>query len=132
MRHSVYGRKLSRTKDERKRLFQGLARDLLIHGFVRTTLAKAKAVQPLVEKLVTKAKKGKEVHRRQVLAVLANRPLTNQLFEDAKTRFANRTSGFTRVIKVGKRLGDAADEALLSFVDEKIKTDIIAPPKKEK
>ena len=58
MRHSVFGRQLSRDKNERRRLLQGLARDLIHHGLVRTTLAKAKAVQPLIEKLVTSAKKS--------------------------------------------------------------------------
>ena len=118
MRHAVFGRKLSRTKNERRRLFQGLARDLLVHGAVRTTLAKAKAVQPLVEKLITKAKQGEHIDVVQVQRVLDNRQLTQQLFADAKTRFSGRTSGFTKIVKMGKRLGDAAEEVLFSFVDD--------------
>jgi large subunit ribosomal protein L17 len=127
MRHSVFGRKLSRTKNERRRLFAGLIRDLLIHNGITTTIAKAKAVQPLVEKIITKAKKGTEVDRRRVDAVITNRKLTEALFEDAKTRFSGRTSGFTRIIKLGKKRGDAADIALLSFVDQKVEVETIAP-----
>jgi large subunit ribosomal protein L17 len=106
--------KLSRTKNERRRLFQGLARDLIKHGRIRTTLGKAKAVQPLVEKLVTLAKKGSV---RGVEKVLADKDIEKLLNIDAKTRFANRSSGFTRIIKLGKRLGDATEEVFLQFVD---------------
>jgi large subunit ribosomal protein L17 len=127
MRHSVYGRKLSRTKNERRRLFAGLVRDLFIRDGITTTLAKAKAVQPIVEKLITKAKVGTEFKRRQVDAVLTNRILTASIFEAAKTRFANRTSGFTRIIKLGKKRGDATDTALLSFVDQKVEVETIQP-----
>lgn len=116
----MYGRKLSRTKNERRRLFAGLVRDLLIHGRITTTIAKAKAVAPMVEKLVTKAKGGSDPDFRRVLGILTNRALTKQLFEDAKTRFAGRTSGFTRIIKSGTRMGDATDTAMLSFVDERV------------
>lgn len=73
-----------------------LARELIRRGSIRTTIARAKAVQPIVEKLITRAKKG-----------------------DANTRFAGRTSGFTRIVKLGPRKGDAAEEVLLQFVDEK-------------
>ncbi len=114
MRHSYFGRKLSRTKNERRRLFQGLARDLILRGTIKTTLGKAKAVQPLVEKLVTLAKKGQA---RGVKKELASKDIEKILLQDAKTRFANRTSGFTRIVKLGKRLGDATEEVLLQFVD---------------
>jgi len=120
--------KLSRTKNERRRLFQGLARDLIIHGSIRTTLGKAKAVQPVVEKLVTLAKKGSV---REVEKMLASKTIEKKLNDDAKTRFAKRTSGFTRIIKLGKRLGDATEEALLQFVDEKIQ-EVPKLPKKRK
>ena len=109
--------KLSRTKNERRRLFQGLARDLIIHGSIRTTLGKAKAVKPIIEKLVTLAKKGSV---REVAKMLASRDIEKKLNDDAKTRFAGRTSGFTRIIKLGKRLGDATEEVFLQFVDAKV------------
>jgi len=116
MRHSVFGRKLSRTKNERRRLFQGLTRDLIIHGSIRTTLAKAKAVAPLVEKLVTLAKKGSA---KEVKKVLASKDIEKSLLADAKTRFAGRNSGFTRIIRLGKRQGDATEEVLFQLVDVK-------------
>jgi large subunit ribosomal protein L17 len=132
MRHSVFGRKLSRTKNERRRLFAGLIRDLLIRNQIVTTVAKAKAVQPLVEKLITKAKSGTETDRRRVDAVLTDRKITSQLFEYAKTRFASRSSGFTRVIKLGIRKGDSTNTAVLSFVDEKVVVEQIAVKKEVK
>lgn len=116
MRHSYFGRKLSRTKNERRRLLQGLARDLIKRGSIKTTLAKAKAVQPMVEKLVTLAKKGSVG---EVEKVLASKDIEKLLLADVKTRFAGRNSGFTRIIKLGKRLGDATEEVFLQFVDEK-------------
>lgn len=130
MRHSVYGRKLSRTKNERRRLFAGLVRDLLTHNRITTTVAKAKAVQPMVEKLVTKAKEGSDANFRRVMAILTDRTLVKQLFDDAKTRFAGRTSGFTRIVKAGRRLGDATQTAILSFVDERVIAQTIAPSAK--
>ena len=129
MRHAVFGKKLSRTKNERRRLFAGLVRDLILRNGITTTIAKAKAVQPLIEKLITKAREGSEVNRRRVDAVITDRKITAQLFDEAKTRFAARTSGFTRIIKLGKRKGDATDIALLSFVDEKVVVETIAPKK---
>lgn len=116
MRHSVFGRKLSRTKNERRRLFQSLARDLIIHGSIRTSLAKAKAVQPTVEKLITLAKKGSA---KEIEKVLASKDIERALLADSKTRFAGRNSGFTRIIHLGKRLGDATEEVLFQLVDAK-------------
>ncbi|MEK7129925.1 MAG: 50S ribosomal protein L17 [Patescibacteria group bacterium] len=131
MRHAVFGRKFSRTKNERKHLFAGLVRSLLIKGSMKTTITKAKAAQPIVEKLVTKAKRGREVDRRSIMTFISDAPVVDQLLSDAKTRFASRTSGFTRIVRLGKRLGDAAEEALLQFVDEKIVAEVIAPKKEE-
>lgn len=131
MRHSVFGKKLSRTANERQQLFAGLVRDLFLRGAVTTTLAKAKAVQPIAERLITKAKDGSEVARRRVLRIMDDRALVKSLFEDAKTRFSGRTSGYTRIIKLGKRLGDASDVAMLSFVDEKVVAEVVVPKKAE-
>ncbi len=105
-------------------MFQGLARDLIIHGTIRTSLAKAKAVQPLVEKLVTLAKKGSV---RGVEKELASKDIEKMLLSDVKTRFANRTSGFTRIVKLGKRLGDSTEVVLLQFVDERVKAEVVKP-----
>ena len=103
-----------------------------MHGAVRTTLAKAKAVQPLVEKLITKAKHGEHIDIVQVQRVLDNRQLTQQLFADAKTRFSGRTSGFTKIVKLGKRLGDAAEEVLFAFIDERVVAEVVQPVTEEK
>jgi len=119
MRHSVFGRKFSRTKNERRRLLQGLVRDLLVHGTIKTTLPKAKAAQPVIEKLITKAKDGSRASINQIEKVLASKDIEHTLLLDAKTRFANRVSGFTRIIRVGKRMGDATEEVLFQLVDEK-------------
>lgn len=124
MRHSVFGRKLSRSKNERRRLLQGLARDVIIHGSIRTSLAKAKAVQPMVEKLVTMAKNGSV---QEMEKILAHKDIEKMLIDDAKTRFAKRASGFTRIIKLGKRLGDATEEVFLQFVDVRVIAEVVKP-----
>lgn len=120
MRHSVFGKKLSRTKNERRRLFSSLLRDLVLHGRIVTSRAKAKAVQPLVEKMVTKAKKGTDANRRRILRLVPHRNVVDRLMMDAKDRFSQRSSGFTRIIRMGVRRSDNAEEVILSFVDEPI------------
>ena len=114
--------KLSRGKNDRRRLFQGLARDLIRHGTIKTTLGKAKAVRPIIEKLVTLARKGSI---REVEKMLAEKDIEKLLNDEVKTRFAKRTSGFTRIIKLGKRVGDATEEVLLQFVDERVKVEVV-------
>lgn len=128
MRHAIYGKKLSRTKNERRRLLQGLARDLILHGSLRTTLAKARAVQPLIEKLVTRAKHSGRGAISSVKRVLSDKNTEKLLFTDAGTRFAHRTSGFTRIVKLGPRIGDAAEEVLLQFVDERVVAEVVHAP----
>lgn len=130
MRHSVFGRQLSRNKNERRRLFQGLARELIRRGAVRTTLAKAKAVQPLIEKLVTSAKRGSAGAIIAVKRVLSDKDTEKFLLADAGTRFAARTSGFTRMVKLGPRTGDAAEEVMLQFVDERVVVEVVKSPEK--
>lgn len=130
MRHSVYGRKLSRTKNERRRLLQGLARDLIRHGQLRTTLAKAKAVQPMVEKLVSRAKVASSGARQSVKNVLSDKAVEALLFVDAPTRFSSRSSGFTRIVKLGPRRGDASEEVMLQFVDERVVAEVVKSPEK--
>lgn len=120
MHHNIFGRKLSRSKNERKRLFSNLARSLILHGKIVTSRAKAKAVQPLVEKLVTKAKKGNDADRRRILKIIPHKDIVDMLMADAKDRFSQRSSGFTRMVKMGTVRSDNADEVMLSFVDEGI------------
>ncbi|MBI4062566.1 50S ribosomal protein L17 [Candidatus Gottesmanbacteria bacterium] len=129
MRHAVAGYQLSRTKNERRRLLQGLARELIVRGSIRTTLAKAKAVQPMVEKLVTHARVGSA---ESIKRVLSDWQSTRLLLSDAKTRFGTRTSGFTRIMKLGGRAGDSAEKALLQFVDPRVIAEIKPVEKKTK
>ena len=118
MKHGYYGRKLGRNKDERRRLFMILTRSLLESGRIKTTIAKAKAIQPMVEKLITKAKSGTNGALNAVSGVLSDASSYKKLLEFSKTRFTKRTSGYTRIIKLGTRLGDASDMVYLEFVDE--------------
>lgn len=131
MRHSVFGKKLSRTKNERARLRYNLLRSLILHGEIKTTKAKAKAVQALIEKLITKAKTGTEQKRREVETIISDKKIIAMLWNDAKTRFAKRQSGFTRVVLLGQRRGDASEMVLLSFVDNKVEEAIVPVKKTE-
>ena len=117
MKHGYYGRKLGRNKDERRRLFMILTRSLIESGRIKTTLAKAKAIQPMVEKLITKAKSGSSGALNAVSGVLSDAGSYKKLLEFAKNRFTTRTSGYTRIIKLGTRLGDASNMVYLEFVD---------------
>lgn len=116
MRHHVAGSKLGRTSNERRALFKILMSEVIEHGHIKTTLAKAKAVKPSLEKLVTKAKKASLADTTEVKAHLTSRA-AEKLLSDAKVQFAKRTSGYTRIIKLGFRNGDNAPLALLEWVD---------------
>lgn len=128
MRHSYFGKKLSRTTDQRKQLLRNLACDLIKHGSLKTTKAKAVAVRAKVEKLITKAKKADQHAYRLVLAELAHADAAKQLMEDAKTRFAGRTSGYIRILRYGMSGSDARELVQISFVDPKIVAEVIKPP----
>lgn len=137
MKHGYFGRKLSRTNNERRRLFMVLIRDLVTKGSIRTTLAKAKAVQPLVDSVITSVKKGTNASLSHARKVLADEKVLSVLTDMTKTRFAKRTSGYTRIIRLGLRRGDAAEAVQFEFVDpapvaaEVVKTKKIAEaPKK--
>lgn len=124
MKHGYFGRKLGRNKDERKRLFRNLSSALIMHGRIHTTLAKAKSIQPMVEKLITRVKRGTSGATGEVHKTLSNNTTYTALVELAKSRWMTRTSGYTRIIKLGTRAGDAAEMVYLEFVDA-------APVKKE-
>lgn len=122
MRHRVAGKKLKRDHQHRQALFTNLVSGLIEHGSVETTLPKAKAVKGLVDKLMTKAKKGDMVSRRLIAKSLKKRALVNRLVDELAPKTGKRTSGFTRIIRLGARRGDAAMTARISFVDQ-----VIAP-----
>lgn len=117
MLHGVFGRKLKRNQGERRRLFMQLSRSMFQLGKVKTTIAKAKAVQPLVEKLITKAKSASSSDIREIKKTLSNSETEKMLMEMAKTRFSKRNSGYTRIVKLGKRIGDSSEMVYLEFVD---------------
>jgi large subunit ribosomal protein L17 len=117
MRHGRTGKKLGRDSAHRKALYANLACSLIEHGRIRTTEAKAKAVKPYVEKLITLGRRGDLHARRQVLAELRTQEIVHQLFSDVGPRMADRPGGYTRIVKLGTRLGDAAEMVYLELVD---------------
>jgi large subunit ribosomal protein L17 len=124
MRHQVAGRILGRDSAHRKALFRNLVRELYLHERITTTEAKARAVRAYAEKLITKAKRslvdgGNRVHaQRQVVAYLNDKTVAKKVFDEFAPRYAERPGGYTRIIKLGKRLGDAADMVVLELVTE--------------
>jgi len=117
MRHRVKGRKLKRTASHRAALMRSLATSLLKHKRIKTTLAKAKEARSYVEKLITKAKKGDLHSRRLVMSEIKDKEVIKELFSEIVNNIGDRQGGYTRVVKLGSRLGDAAQLAILELVD---------------
>lgn len=117
MRHRVAGRKLNRNTKQRKALFKTTAAAFVRHGEITTTLPKAKSIQPIVEKLITKAKAGTLHSRRLIHSYFNNDEVTNRLVDTIAPQLSNRNSGFTKITQLGFRKGDSAMMAKLSFVD---------------
>lgn len=117
MRHNVKGRKLKRTASHRSALLNALATSLLKHKRIRTTEAKAKEARTFVEKLITKAKKNDLHVRRQVMTVVNDKEVVKELFGEILPKIGERPGGYTRVVKLGNRLGDSAPMAILELVD---------------
>ena len=120
MRHRVGGRKLQRTSSHRAALFRNMAATLIKHEQITTTTAKAKELRPYVEKLVTLAKKGGLSNRRLAHARLMDDAQLVKLFDVIGPRYADRSGGYTRVIKAGIRSSDAAAIAIIEFVDRDV------------
>jgi len=116
MRHQKRGRKLGRDCAHRKSLYANLTSELIVHGRIRTTLAKAKEVRPVAEQMITLGKRGDLHARRQAVAFLRQKPVVKSLFDDVAPRYAERPGGYTRIIKLGPRLGDAAEMAYIELV----------------
>ena len=117
MRHRVGHRKLQRTSSHRAALFRNMAAALIKHEQITTTTAKAKELRPYVEKLVTLAKKGGLSNRRLAQARLMDDAQLAKLFDTLAPRYAGRNGGYTRIIKAGIRLSDAAPMAVIELVD---------------
>jgi large subunit ribosomal protein L17 len=117
MRHNVKGRKLGRTASHRSALLNSLATSLLKHKRIRTTLAKAKETRGFVESIITKARKNDSNSVRQVMRFINDKEVVKELFADIVPKVGDRPGGFTRVIKLGNRKGDAASMAIIELVD---------------
>ena len=117
MRHQRAGKKLGRDSAHRKALYANLTGALIEHGRIRTTEAKAKAVKPIAEQLITLGRRGDLAARRQAIAYLRSKDVLHKLFADVAPRFADRPGGYSRIVKIGPRQGDAAEMVYLELVD---------------
>ena len=117
MRHKMAHRKLNRTASHRKAMFANMASSLIEHEQIVTTLPKAKELRPIVEKLVTLAKKGDLNSRRLAIARTRNRDMSKKLFDVLGPRYKERSGGYIRIMKAGFRFGDNAPMAVIEFVD---------------
>jgi len=117
MRHGNRGRKLNRPSAHRMAMFANLAASLVKHEQIVTTLPKAKDLRPIVEKLVTLAKKGDLSARRRAISELRDETQVKKLFDVLAPRYKDRAGGYTRVLKAGFRYGDSAPMAVIEFVD---------------
>ena len=117
MRHHRAGKKLGRDSAHRKALYANLAGALIEHGRVKTTEAKAKAVKPVAEQLITLGRRGDLAARRQAISYLRSNDVVHKLFADVGPRFRERPGGYSRIVKLGQRQGDAAEMVYLELVD---------------
>ena len=116
MRHGKNGRRFDMDTAQRRAMFRNLTTAVLEHGYVRTTEARAKEVRPLVEKMITLGKRGTIHSRRQALSWVYSPDVVKDLFEELAPRYANRPGGYTRVVKLPPRQGDASRMARLELV----------------
>jgi large subunit ribosomal protein L17 len=117
MRHHKAGRKLGRDASHRKALYANLTASLIEHGRIKTTVAKAKEVRPVAEEMITLGRRGDVPARRQALKFLRSQDVVHKLFSEVGPRFADRPGGYSRIVKLGPRQGDAAEMAYLELVD---------------
>ena len=132
MRHLQKGRSLSRSISHRKALLSNLAQELFQRKRIRTTLAKAKELRSYAEKLVTNAKKGHLAARRHALRRLNRASVVKTLFDEIAPSYANRNGGYTRIIKLGQRIGDSAPLAIIELVGFESVAAAVEAEKKEK
>jgi large subunit ribosomal protein L17 len=117
MRHRRAGKKLGRNAAQRRALYANLAGALIEHGRIQTTEAKAKAVRPIAERMITLGRRGDLHARRQALAYLRSQDVVHRLFSDVGPRFAERPGGYSRIVRLGPRQGDSAEMVYLELVD---------------
>ncbi|MCL4491930.1 MAG: 50S ribosomal protein L17 [Nitrospirae bacterium] len=117
MRHKVAGRHFGRTANQRKALLRGLVSSLFEHQRIETTLARAKAIKGIAEKLVTFGKQGDLHSKRMVMSYIPNRTVVSRLFSEIAPRFASKNGGYLRIVQTRQRVNDRAPMAIIEFVD---------------
>lgn len=117
MRHRKKFNHLKRTRAHRRAMLANMASSLIMHKRIQTTLAKAKALRPYIEPLITKSKNDSTHSRRTVFSSLQNKDAVNELFREVATKVADRPGGYTRILKLGMRQGDSAEMAMIELVD---------------
>lgn len=115
MRHGNVNRKFGREKNQRNALLKSLARSLVLRGHIKTSLAKAKEIRPLVEKMITRGKRDTLQNRRMLATALGDERLAGKLIKTA-ANYTGRSGGYLRITKMGARMGDAAEMAVIEFV----------------
>ena len=120
MRHQRTGKKLGRDSAHRKALYANLAGALIEHGRIKTTVTKAKAVKPIAEQMITLGRRGDLHARRQAVAFLRSKDVVHKLFTEVAPRFADRSGGYSRIVRLGPRSGDAAEMVYLELLDEPV------------
>ncbi|WP_373503485.1 50S ribosomal protein L17 [Aestuariivirga sp.] len=120
MHHGFRGRRFNRTAEHRQAMFANMSAALIKHEQIITTLPKAKDLRPVVEKLVTLAKKGGLHARRQAMSTLRDETQLKKLFDVLSARYASRSGGYLRIMKAGFRYGDSAPMAVIEFVDRDV------------
>lgn len=120
MRHRKVSRKLVSTTEHRIALLRNMVTDLLKHGKVITTLAKAKELRRVADKMITLAKRGDLASRRRALGFIRDKNVVRKLFGELRDKFLDRPGGYTRIVKVGPRRGDASQMAIVELVEDKL------------
>jgi large subunit ribosomal protein L17 len=133
MRHKVHTFKIGRSGAHRRAMLANMVSSLIEHGQIKTTLTKAKEARRFADKMVTLGKKGDLHRRRLAISRLRNKDAVKKLFEEVAPQFAERNGGYTRIIKLGRRMGDAAEMCILQFVeaDEVVKKSKKSKPAKK-
>ena len=120
MRHRKISRRLTSTTEHRLALMRNQVRDLLRHGRITTTLAKAKELRRFAERMITLAKRGDLASRRRALAFIQDKEVVKKLFSKWREKFLDRSGGYTRIIRIGLRRGDSSETAIVELVEEKL------------
>lgn len=118
MRHRVYGKHLGRDKNQRTALIRGLIRSLILNESITTTQTKASAIKGLIDRLITKSKKGTNAAKAVINSILPQADISKKLVEEIAPRYQGRTSGFTQIIRLGPRVGDGAMMVRISLISE--------------